>query len=319
MRPWLPAAIICLFAGCNTRAAREPASPAVMPSLGVTRDQLGQAQSQGQAQRARLKAGEMRNYAAPQEASADSRMSGDELPSLGGGATAATDTGAAAMIIRTGMATVEVDSLESTITQLHQLAARLGGYVANSSIQGGGQQLRQATLELKIPAQQFDNLTSALGSIGKVESVNVAAEDVGEEYTDIAARVTNAQRLEQRLIDLLASRTGKLQDVLAVEQELARVRETIERYEGRRRFLRAHAAMSTLSITVHEPPLITANPGRNVIVEAFVRAWRNFVALVAAFIASLGVLAPLAATAVAVGYGWRRFHGRQPRGNVVTS
>jgi hypothetical protein len=269
---------------------------------------------------ARLKAAESRNFAGVLDASADGAPS-DELPSLGGASTAATDTGAAAMIIRTGAATVEVDTLEPTVTQLHRLAARLGGYIANSSVQGGRQQLRQATLELKIPARQFDELTSALGSIGKVEYVNVAAEDVGEEYTDVAARVTNAQRLEQRLIDLLASRTGKLQDILAVERELARVRETIERYEGRLRFLKTHAAMSTLSVTLHEPPLVTAHPGRNVITEAFIRAWRNFVALVAALIASLGVLVPLAAAVIAVGLGWQRFRGRgrRPRGDVVTS
>lgn len=316
MRPWLPtAAVICLLVGCNTRAAREPALPASTPA--PTAAMQDQAMPNAPA---RLRAAaESRNFVKEPDASADGSAPADELPGLGGASTAASDTGTAAMIIRTGAATVEVDTLEPTMTQLRQLAARLGGYIANSTVQGGRQQLRQATLELKIPARQFDDLTSALGSIGKVEYVNVAAEDVGEEYTDVAARVTNAQRLEQRLIDLLASRTGKLQDVLAVERELARVRETIERYEGRLRFLKAHAAMSTLSVTLHEPPLITANPGRNVIVEAFVRAWRNFVALVAALIASLGVVVPLAAVVAAIGLGWRRFHGRQPRGNVVVS
>src|SRR5207237_684198 len=81
--------------------------------------------------------------------------------------------------------------------------------------------------------------------IGKLESVNVNAEDVGEEFTDVTARMGNARRLESRLIDLLATRTGKLKDVLDVEQELARVREEIDRYEGRLRYLRAHAVLST--------------------------------------------------------------------------
>jgi len=41
--------------------------------------------------------------------------------------------------------------------------------------------------------------------------------------------------------------------VIELEQELGRVREEIERYEGRLRYLKAHAATSSLSITVHEP------------------------------------------------------------------
>jgi hypothetical protein len=83
--------------------------------------------------------------------------------------------------------------------------------------------------------------------------------------------------------------------VLAVERELARVREEIERYEGRLRYLRTRVAVSTLSVTVHEPaPLVTGTPGTNPIVEAVRDAWRNFVSFVASLIAALGWMVPLA-------------------------
>ena len=80
----------------------------------------------------------------------------------------------------------------------------------------------------------------------------MSAEDVGEEFVDVAARAANGRKLEQRLIDILGTRTGKLSDVLAVERELARVREDIQRQEGRMRYLRTRASLSTLSVTVHE-------------------------------------------------------------------
>jgi len=134
------------------------------------------------------------------------------------------------MVIHNGQASVEVDKIDPAIVKLRQLAAQLGGYIGNSSMSGGRDQVKSATLELKIPAQRFDQAINGLGTLGKVESVNSTAEDVGEEYVDITARVNNAHRLEDRLIALLATRTGKLQDVLSVERELARVREEIERY-----------------------------------------------------------------------------------------
>jgi len=83
-----------------------------------------------------------------------------------------------------------------------------------------------------VPAGRFDEVVAGLRPMGRLESVNVNAQDVGEEYVDVTARIDNARRLEQRLIGLLATRTGKLKDVLDVEQTLARVREEIERYEG---------------------------------------------------------------------------------------
>ena len=216
------------------------------------------------------------------------------------------------MVIHNGQASVEVDKLDPALVKLRQLAAQLGGYIGNSSMSGGREQVKSATVELKIPAQRFDQAINGLGTLGKVESVNSTAEDVGEEYVDITARVNNAHRLEDRLIALLATRTGKLQDVLSVERELARVREEIERYEGRLRYLKSRVATSTLSVTVHEPlPILGQGPGQNPIVAAIRAAWRNFVGFIAAGIASLGILIPLGVLALLGWIIYKRVRGRK--------
>jgi uncharacterized protein DUF4349 len=186
------------------------------------------------------------------------------------------------------------------------LASRVGGYVANTTMRTGRNELRSASLEVKVPAGRFDEALTGLAPIGKLESVSVNAADVGEEFTDVTARLNNARRLESRLIDLLAARTGKLKDVLDVEQELARVREEIERYEGRLRYLRAHAALSTLTINLHEPVPVVGDAGSSVLGEAFKQAWRNFVALVATLIRSLGIVIPLGALAALAWFTARR-------------
>ena len=166
------------------------------------------------------------------------------------------------MVIRNGAASVEVEKLNPAIVKLRQLATQLGGYVANSSMSSGRDQIPSATLE-------------------------------------------------QRLIDLLATRTGKLQDVLSVERELARVRELIERYEGRLRYLKSRASISTLSVTVHEPlAILGQGPGQNPIVAAIRQAWRNFVGFISAGIALLGVLIPVGALALVGWVVYRRFRGK---------
>jgi hypothetical protein len=234
--------------------------------------------------------------------------SGDPFQSFTAGTTAPT------MIIRTGQAFIEVEKVDPAVLKVQQLAAQVGGYITNSSLSGGRDQIRQATLELKIPSPKYNQAVESLSSIGKVETVTSNAQDVGEEYVDVTARVTNAKRLEERLISLLANRTGKLDEVLRVERELARVREEIERYEGRLRYLSSRASMSTLTITVHEPaPILGNNPGENPIAAALRRAWRNFVGLLAGLIASLGVVIPLALIGVAGWYGYRRWKNRTPK------
>src|SRR6266540_7512358 len=217
------------------------------------------------------------------------------------------------MVIRTADVSIEVDSLEPAVARVRELAARFGGYVASTQITTGKSQLRNARLELKIPAQRFDESLSGLAPIGKLENVTVEAEDVGEQFVDVSARMENARRLERRLIDLLSTRTGKLKDVLDVERELARVREEIDRYEGRLRYLRAHAVLSTLTIYVHEPLPVVGHAGSSVIGEAFKQAWRNFVGLVAAMIRSLGIVIPVAVLVVALWVSAKRLSLLAPR------
>lgn len=209
---------------------------------------------------------------------------------------------AAPMIIRTGQVSIEVDSVDRAVAQVRALAKSFGGYIGSSSVERGTENARTATLTVDVPEERLDDVLGQLTPIGKVETVNVTARDVGEEYVDFEARVANSRREEQQLAVLLATRTGKLKDVLDVERELARVRGEIEHYEGHLRYLKAHATMSTLDVTVHEHETVLAEtPGQHPIREAIGQAWHNFIGFVAAGIASLGVLLPLAALGVA---GW---------------
>jgi acetolactate synthase regulatory subunit len=212
------------------------------------------------------------------------------------------------MLVRTGQASLQVDTLEAGIARVRDVARRTGAIIANTSMAGGREQTRSASLELRIPSEHFDDAVNGLSPIGKLESVSVTVQDVGEEYVDVEARVANARRLEQRLVELLANRTGKLSDVLTVERELARVREEIERYEGRMRYLRTRASVSTLSIAVHEPfPIVAERPGTHPIRDAFIQAWRNLIGVTAGLIASLGVVIPLGilvAIIILVGRRW---------------
>lgn len=219
---------------------------------------------------------------------------------------------APSMVIRTGTATVEVDSVEAAVARVQRLAVQLGGYVGNTSLNTGDEERRSATIELKIPAARFDQAVNGLRPVGKVESVQTQAQDVGEEYVDLAARNANARRLEERLLALLATRTGKLEDVLAVERELARVRQEIDVQEGRLRYLRSRVAVSTLTVTLHEPhPLVGDYPGSSPIAEAFREMWRNFIGFVAGFIASLGFLVPLGLLLAALVWALRRLRRRR--------
>jgi hypothetical protein len=219
------------------------------------------------------------------------------------------------MIIRTGSARVRVDTLERAVAAVRVLAAEVGGYVANAEIQSGRAENRHAALQLRVPAVSFDRLTEGLAPLGRVESVNVSTQDVGEEYTDVAARLENARRLEERLQRILDARTGNLAEVLAVERELARIRGEAERLEGRLRYLRSRVAVSTFTLHLFEPgPLVGDRPGANPIVSAVQRSVRNFVAVIVFLIEAAGVVIPVGLLMVGGWWILRRLRPRRPHG-----
>ena len=57
---------------------------------------------------------------------------------------------------------------------------------------------------------------------------------------------------EQRLNAILANRTGKVSDVLEVEQEVARVRGEIERMDAERKNLETRVNFATIVVTLTE-------------------------------------------------------------------
>ena len=218
----------------------------------------------------------------------------------------------ARMLVRTGSATIEVEAIDGAVESVRGIAERMGGFLASVAVSGGRDQVRTATLALRVPSDRFDETLAALDSLGEVQSVHVDSEDVGDAFADLEIRIANARRLEQRLLDLLSTRTGDLEDVLAVERELARVRQEIESMDAHMRSIRDRVQLSTITVTLHEPePLFSSGNGENVLVRSLRQAGRNFVGFVAGFIASLGVILPLAVLLLAAFWVWRLWRRRR--------
>lgn len=225
------------------------------------------------------------------------------------------------MIIRTGQAQVQVDSLEAGIAALERTAEALGGWVAHSSIDLGERQWRSAQLELKIPSARWDDLLTGLSGIGELRQLTTSTEDVGEQFVDLTAQLGNAEWLEARYLRLLQTRTGSLEDLLAVERELARVRERIESLQGRLRYLGNRVAVSTLHVSLAEPVnLLGVSPESQPLRDAFSAAWANFLAVITGGIALLGGVLPIALILAGMLWGWRAIRrAKRPRSDHAGS
>lgn len=154
-------------------------------------------------------------------------------------------------LIRTAEVTIEVKDARQTAETMTSEVKKLGGYVGDSTEELDAVGVRTVTLQLRVPADRFDDLMKTISKLGTVLHRHVGTEDVTEEYVDVESRLRNLKRTEERLLAHL-SKTARLADTLAVEKELSRVRMEIEQLEGRMRYLKHSISFSTITVTCRE-------------------------------------------------------------------
>lgn len=148
--------------------------------------------------------------------------------------------------------TVEVKEFDPAKNRLREIMDAEGGYTAQANFVETPNQPRRANLVLRVPAARLATILNQIRELGRVKEEHLNSEEVTEQVVDLEARLHNARATEQRLIEVLNNRTGKVRDVLEVEQEIARTREQIERMEAQRQNLMKRVEMATVNLTLAE-------------------------------------------------------------------
>lgn len=164
-------------------------------------------------------------------------------------------------IIRTGQVSVLVEGYDASRAQIDALVAAAGGFIDSTRVEHREGQVSSAVLVLRIPSSAFGELVPALRKLGEVQSETTDASDVTAEYVDISARLGSARALEKRLLELAATRTASVAEILEVERELARIRSEIEQHQGMIKLWDDLVALSTLTVVLStRQPEIPAPP-----------------------------------------------------------
>lgn len=156
-------------------------------------------------------------------------------------------------IVRTASVELVVEDFDESEQRLKQLLTRhKDAYLAQAEVTGSAGSPRRGLWRIRVPVAEFDNFVAALVQLGVPRKNTIDAKDVSEEYYDLDARIKNQKVEEARLLAHLEKSTGKLEDILAVEREISRVRGEIERQEGRLRLLANLTALTTVTVTMQE-------------------------------------------------------------------
>jgi hypothetical protein len=154
------------------------------------------------------------------------------------------------MIARTASLSIVVKDFAVGRTTLDAILARHHAYAAEMTVNTAEGAPRTLQASLRIPAAELAVAMGELKALGRVENENQSGEEVTQQHADLMARLKNTRETEQRLQSILQERTGKISDVLEVEQEIARVRGQIEQMEAEQKSLEHRVDFATVNLSL---------------------------------------------------------------------
>jgi hypothetical protein len=154
--------------------------------------------------------------------------------------------------VRNATAELEVVSFEEAVQKITGFAAEEKGYVSTSSSEKQANGKLSGQVVVKVLPDNLDKFLLKLRGLGELKNQALTTEDVAKQYFDTESRMKNARLMEQRLIEILKTKSKDVADLLEVEKELGRVREEIETMQGELKFMDSQVQFATVTIQLSE-------------------------------------------------------------------
>ncbi|MBV8153683.1 MAG: DUF4349 domain-containing protein [Candidatus Eremiobacteraeota bacterium] len=153
-------------------------------------------------------------------------------------------------IARTGKVDLLVSDAQAAVGLLTSVARRSGGDVFALQIEGANDTVpASAVMQLRVPANRFDAAMGAVAGTGKVRSQAESASDLSSDIVDSGARLRNLRRTEDDMRAIM-DRSGSVEQILEVENQLSQVREQIETLESSLTAMHRQVAYATIDVSL---------------------------------------------------------------------
>jgi anti-sigma factor RsiW len=227
------------------------------------------------------------------------------------GASAST----APMIARTASLSLVVKNFAGVESAVKDVVSRHSGYIGELNTSTPPDAAKTFSATLRVPSAQLEPALAELKQLGRADQESQSGEEVTKQYVDLTARLKNSRATEERLLGVLRNNTGKVKDVLEVENEISRVRGEIEGMEADQRALQTRIDFATITLSVTEEykaslngaPSSTGTRLHNAFVTGYHSVVENVIGLLAWLLESGPTLLLWAALLIfPIRWAWRR-------------
>lgn len=197
------------------------------------------------------------------------------------------------MIVKSADLSLQVKDSGRASDAATRISREEGGYVTDSSASSESGSPAECGIVLCIPVDRFEQTVEKLCALGKVKTRNLSGNDVTGEVVDLESRLRNKRAEEHQYLQIMNG-AKRIPDIVTVTNELSRVRGEIEETQGRLKYLRSSANMSTINLTLSEKPKLKP-AAQSGVINTFHNASSSFVitgSILASLLIWLAVYSP---------------------------
>lgn len=150
-----------------------------------------------------------------------------------------------------GWLRIEVEDVSASAAAIRAQVERSGGRITSEQIDGAASV--HGGMQLKLPPAQVPGFLAWLEEHGIVRSKRIQSTDVSRQLFDQQIALDNLEHTLRRLHAVLDREGLAMQEILAIEAQMTRLRGDIERIKGEKRYLEHRVAFATLSLDLRGP------------------------------------------------------------------
>ena len=134
-------------------------------------------------------------------------------------------------LIYTAYLEMESTAFDETAEALAALTRACGGYFSSSNVRNYNSGYRSASYTIRVPAERYEEFLDQAGELCHVLRRNSTAEDISEQYYDVAGRLKTQQTKLARLQELL-KQAKNMEDLITIETAISDTETQIEYLSG---------------------------------------------------------------------------------------
>ena len=210
-------------------------------------------------------------------------------------------TRAERLIIQSATVHLESEYFDDVVDSLRNIPGMVGGYTQTENLSVHPR--RQFEIVMRVPAAEFESVLGQIQAIADVRSMNISAEDVTDQFYDMASRLETRLIEEDRILELI-DQTTRLSDLLELESRLASTRLQIERYRASLADMASRITYSTIRVVLVDvaqvyEPIAVASFGERIggafgsSVDGTIAVIQTIIVILAGAIIPLAIVSPV--------------------------